>query len=417
MVEYKGPIFHIPKIANSSGEVKFTEIPELSDYNGTADDFFWSKFPKTPMPSVAETQINVDVLEEKVTAVSNLLTTSQKGRAEKAINYLRNGAPSHQDSDLNECFVRTSTKTTENGRAVTDNIAIWIQKKYAAGPFDTAPLAGFRVNPLLAVVQPTKVRPVLNVSMPKNLSFNSNIKKEELEKVKMSSASEFCSALLKCGEGAIMSKFDLVVAYKQVPCKIEDLRLQGFMWLGKYFCETRQIFGAGTSLCNYDILGETLKTIALVQCSIPHNLVMRQVDDVPVVSPKGSGWCEEFSTVYKKMCSDVNVELAECCPLADKAFENVTKGKVLGVVFDSKNLSWMLPAEKRMKTMRSVAEIFHSDEVRLVRLQKLMGRLNHVCQMCDFLKNFTAPLNESFAGIPTDAGPDTVVDVSDQAKT
>jgi hypothetical protein len=181
-VEYKGPIFHIPKIANSSGEVKFTEIPELSDYNGTADDFFWSKFPKTPMSSVAETQINVDVLEEKVTAVSNLLTTSQKGRAEKAINYLRNGAPSHQDSDLNECFVRNSTKTTENGRAVTDNIAIWIQKKYAAGPFDTAPLAGFRVNPLLAVVQPTKVRPVLNVSMPKNLSFNSNIKKEELEK-------------------------------------------------------------------------------------------------------------------------------------------------------------------------------------------------------------------------------------------
>jgi hypothetical protein len=69
-----------------------------------------------------------------------------------------------------------------------------------------------------------------------------------------------------------------------------------------------------------------------------------------------------------------------------------------------------------MKTMRSVAEIFHSNEVRLVRLQKLMGRLNHVCQMCDFLKNFTAPLNESFAGIPTDAGPDTVVDVSNQAK-
>ncbi len=86
----------------------------------------------------------------------------------------------------------------------------------------------------------------------------------------------------------MMSKFDLVAAYKQVPCKIEDLRLQGFMWLGKFFCETRQIFGAGTSVCNYDILGETLKTITLAQCDIPHNLVMRQVDDVPVVSPKNS---------------------------------------------------------------------------------------------------------------------------------
>jgi hypothetical protein len=80
--------------------------------------------------------------------------------------------------------------------------------------------------------------------MPKELSFNSNIQKEELEKVKMSSAGEFASALIKSGHGAVMSKFDLVAAYKQVPCKIEDLRLQGFMWLGKFFCETRQIFGA-----------------------------------------------------------------------------------------------------------------------------------------------------------------------------
>jgi len=196
---------------------------------------------------------------------------------------------------LGSCHVVNSKKMTSNGRAVTDNIATWIVKKYAAGPFNSPPCSLFRTNQLLAVVQPSKVRPVLNVSLPKDDSFNSNIVKSDLEKVKMSSASEFATALNKSGRGAVMSKFDLVAAYKQVPCKIEDLRLQGFMWLDKYFCETRQIFGASTSVCNFDMLGETVKTIVLADCNIPHNLVMRQVDDVPIVAPKNSGWCEEYS--------------------------------------------------------------------------------------------------------------------------
>jgi hypothetical protein len=31
---------------------------------------------------------------------------------------------------------------------------------------------------------------------------------------------------------------------------VKDLRLQGFSWLGKFFVETRQVFGAKTSVCN-----------------------------------------------------------------------------------------------------------------------------------------------------------------------
>jgi hypothetical protein len=415
-LEYNGPIFLIPEPILTSGELKFPEIPSLERYDGVADEQFWKIFPKSPLPEAAETQINVENLERQVAKVKKFLTSAQLKRAGKAIEYLRNGAPSHQATELDACHVANSSKTVVNGRVVTDNIATWIKMKYAAGPFSEPPIKKFRVNPLLAVVQPTKVRPVLNVSMPKELSFNSNIQKEELEKVKMSSAGEFANALIKSGHGAIMSKFDLVAAYKQVPCKIEDLRLQGFMWLGKFFCETRQIFGAGTSVCNYDILGETLKTITLAQCDIPHNLVMRQVDDVPVVSPKNSGWCEEFSAKYKEICKELNVELAENCPKADKAFENVKKGKVLGVLFDSENLTWALPQEKRVKTLRSVAEVFHGEVIKLKPMQKLMGRLNHVTQMCDFLKNFTAPLNESFAGVPSDSHPETIVLVSGQAK-
>jgi hypothetical protein len=344
-LHYKGAIFLIPKPPSLPAGLKFPEIPELADYAGPANSEFWEKFPATPLPTVAETQIDVSALEEKVCKVKSSLTKAQVSRSSRIIEYLRFGAPAHQSKPLGKCHVENSKKTTSNGHEVTDNIATWIVKKYAAGPFDSPPCPLFRTNQLLAVVQPSKVRPVL---------------KSE----------------------AVMSKFDLVAAYKQVPCKIEDLRLQGFMWLNKYFCETRQIFGASTSVCNFDMLGETVKTIVLADCNIPHNLVMRQVDDVPVVAPKNSGWCEEYSEKYKKTCQDLNIELAPNCPSADKAFENVTKGKVLGILFDSENMSWSLPSEKRSKTLRSVAEIFHSETIHLKRFQKLMGRLNHVCQMC-----------------------------------
>jgi hypothetical protein len=157
---------------------------------------------------------------------------------------------------------------------------------------------------------------------------------------------QFGHALLKCGKNATMSKFDLVAAYKQVPCKVDDIRLQGFMWCGKFFAETRLVFGASNSVCNYDIIGDTLKVLALAESEIPAELVLRQIDDVPVVSPENSNWCEDFSAKYKQLCEFANVELAENCPLNEKAFENQKRGKVLGILFDSTDLTWAIPLSK-----------------------------------------------------------------------
>ncbi len=127
----------------------------------------------------------------------------------------------------------------------------------------------------------------------------------------MASAKKFSQALLDCGQKAKMSKHDLVAAYKQVPCRVSNLTLQGFPWLGKFFVETRQVF----KRMYYDNLGETLKLLALLECDIPHKLVLRQVDDVPSVAPEDSGLCEQFSEVYRALCKRLNVKLAKNCPL------------------------------------------------------------------------------------------------------
>ena len=53
------------------------------------------------------------------------------------------------------------------------------------------------------------------------------------------------------------------------------------------------------------------------------------------MAPASSNITVRFSSEMRKVCGEVGIPLAENCPKAEKAFENVTKGTVLGVGFDS----------------------------------------------------------------------------------
>ncbi len=107
-LEYRGAIFLIPKPLSAPADLKFPEIPELPDYTGSANSEFWEKFPATPLPKIAETQINVSALERKVNKVQDDLTVSQVKRAGRIIEYLKFGAPAHQDKPLGQCHVKNS---------------------------------------------------------------------------------------------------------------------------------------------------------------------------------------------------------------------------------------------------------------------------------------------------------------------
>ncbi len=79
---------------------------------------------------------------------------------------------------------------------MTDTLADWIRKGFVAGPFSEPPLKKFRSNPLMAVVQKTKVRPILNLSSPLGNSFNDAVVPESVDKLKMCSAKMFAETLV-----------------------------------------------------------------------------------------------------------------------------------------------------------------------------------------------------------------------------
>ena len=139
--------------------------------------------------------------------------------------FLKTGAPAYQLKELPPIFCSNVPSTAKHGQLVTDTIGVWIKKGFASGPFDSPPLPKFRVNPLIAVEQHGKIRPVLNVSDPAGRSFNDNIDRNGVEKVYMSSAKDFGYVLCKAGISANFSKFDMSDAYKNIPSKSSDFRL------------------------------------------------------------------------------------------------------------------------------------------------------------------------------------------------
>jgi hypothetical protein len=124
-------------------------------------------------------------------------------------------------------------------------------------------------------------------------------------------------------------------------------------------------FGGKPSVSNYDIVGNTIFTLAKVECDIPSILVDRCVDDVPVVSPANRDWAEKFTYKYKEICSDLGIELAENCPKFEKAFENTTYGKVLGKFFNTEKLSWSLPLDKKSDLIQEIHAAY-SNKVNLL---------------------------------------------------
>ena len=91
--------------------------------------------------------------------------------------------------------------------------------------------------------------------------------------------------------------------------------------------------------------------------------------------------------------------MAEDCPKREKAFRNVTSGKVLGIFFDTVSLSWMLPDDKKQRALADIKRAVAGESLDLLSMQKLMGRLNDISLMCPYLNGFKRPLLDDLSSL------------------
>ncbi len=280
-----------------------------------------------------------------------------------------------------------------NGSLITDTLCTWIKSHFVCGPFNKPPFADFLCNPLQAVPQKEKVRPVLNLSHPKGQSFNDALSHFHLPKPVMTSAHIFSLALFSAGRNTVFSKFDMKSAYKNIPQHPSLWRAQGFSWLGKYFCDISTVFGSTAAPYQFDFFASTIQFLATFLCSMQPDYLFRQLDDLIALSPAYSSWSRIFTEVYSSLCNRLNIKLAADCPDKQKAFKNSTEGLVLDIWFDSKTMTWSLPEEKISRYIIAIDSVLSSPSISLRSLQAVLGFINDFAIFSLFFKAFKFPLH------------------------
>ena len=113
-----------------------------------------------------------------------------------------------------------------------------------------------------------------------------------------------------------------------------------------------------------------------------------------MVSPANKDWVVKLTNSYQEICGELNIKLAEDCPNKDKAFKLSTTGKVLGIEFNTENLSWRVPEDKRAEYMNLITDIIIVDRLSGFTIDRLLGKLNFVCSMAPYMRTFKVNLQK-----------------------
>ena len=117
-----------------------------------------------------------------------------------------------------------------------------LEKGRIAGPYSISPLPSLHVSRFGVIpkkYQPGKWRLILDLSSPTGHSVNDSIP-FSLQYMRVD---DVISGIMSYGRGALMAKFDVESAYRNVPVHSNDHYLLGMKWRGNYFIDLALPFG------------------------------------------------------------------------------------------------------------------------------------------------------------------------------
>ena len=128
------------------------------------------------------------------------------------------------------------------------------------GPFQPSAFPEVHVNPIgiIPKSEPGKQRLVVEMSSPEGASINEGICKEWYS-LSYISVDDVARVVVKLGKGALMAKFDLKAAYRNVPIHLDDRWLLGMVWENQLFVDTALPFGLRSAPIIFSALADGLE--------------------------------------------------------------------------------------------------------------------------------------------------------------
>ena len=190
--------------------------------------------------------------------------------------------------------------------------------------------------------------------------------------------------LARAGRSCIMSKSDMVAAYKTIPVCLRQRPLQYFKFMGALFLDLRLIFGDKAACMFFDRMHFCIiQYMVLPRAYLPAAAVGRAIDDVPTVVPASAGEASSaFVREYRHQLGKLNIGAAPVDPLCIKAFDGSMRGEVLGVEFRTDTMTWSLSAQKTSKLVILLKSATRAQAVlNLHQAEQLLGLLTNFAQL------------------------------------
>ena len=389
---------------------KFPLKHKLPELNSKWSKSQWesSGFPCTQIPENFPTMLNEtawDDLLEKI-ETSELLPPYHQKELVKIKAWLLEGVPYRMKGPGTEPEKANNHLNRQETERAIDKIAQFCAQGHMAGPLHNwENRTDLKFTSIFARYQQSdnSVRIINDHSYPKGRSFNEAIDKEVVKEIPIhvGQLREFIKSVLECGKNATISKYDMNAAYKFIPVKQEQYRLQAISICGAIFVDMKLSFGDATA-CHYYSFFHTITQEAFVFSVIdtPKDLVTICVDDSSIVVPEiAIDWAVQYGNRYKEVMDLIGAGTKPSDPERRKCFELKNDGEVLGVWINTKTMTWSLSTPKLSDILEKIDMLVDPKDattikvVKLKELQKVVGKIVDLAMICSNLKSAMAILN------------------------
>ena len=221
--------------------------------------------------------------------------------------------------------------------------------------------------------QPGKWRLILDLSSPAGHSVNDGIPKDDFS-VHYVTVDMAIQALLSLGPGALMAKFDVKAAYRNIAIHPDDRYLLGMRWRGSFFVDLVLPFGLRSAPFIFDAVASAVDWI------LSHNHgvhpLLHYLDDFLTMGPPASSTCQDHVdrafAVFNRLGLPLHPEKCEG-PSTTLTF--------LGIELDSVNQVARLPMYKVDRIRHLLVDWSHKVTCSRRELESLIGSLHHACRV------------------------------------
>ena len=201
-------------------------------------------------------------------------------------------------------------RSVREHREVVDE---YIQREREAGrllgPFKRQDWPSVHVSPfgVIPKSEPGKWRLIVDLSSPAGGSVNDGIDKE-LCSLSYMTVDQVAQKVLELGRGALMAKFDLKAAYRNIPVHPDDRWLLGMEWEEQLLVDAVLPFGLRSAPKVFNAVADAL---AFIIREKGVKWLGHYLDDYVILGPPGSDQCGEDLRTAQNTTDEVGFPVAQ----------------------------------------------------------------------------------------------------------